>query len=55
MRDPIIIEARPERSNIPRRPPERDSQMIMRQWRGRVPREKTEEYLTYLQATGLEE
>jgi len=29
--------------------------MIMRQWRGRVPREKTEDYLTYLQATGLEE
>jgi heme-degrading monooxygenase HmoA len=29
--------------------------MIMRQWRGRVPREKAEEYLTYLQATGLEE
>ena len=28
--------------------------MIMRQWRGRVPREKAEEYLTYLQATGLE-
>jgi heme-degrading monooxygenase HmoA len=27
----------------------------MRQWRGRVPREKTEEYLSYLQATGLEE
>jgi len=29
--------------------------MIMRQWRGRVPREKAEEYLSYLQATGLEE
>jgi heme-degrading monooxygenase HmoA len=29
--------------------------MIMRQWRGRVPREKTEEYLSYLQATGLAE
>jgi heme-degrading monooxygenase HmoA len=27
----------------------------MRQWRGRVPREKAEEYLSYLQATGLEE
>jgi len=29
--------------------------MIMRQWRGRVPREKSEDYLSYLQATGLEE
>jgi len=29
--------------------------MIMRQWRGRVPREKAEEYLSYLQSTGLEE
>src|ERR1700741_5437351 len=29
--------------------------MIMRQWRGRVPREKTEAYVSYLQATGLEE
>jgi heme-degrading monooxygenase HmoA len=29
--------------------------MIMRQWRGRVPRDKSEAYLSYLQATGLEE
>lgn len=29
--------------------------MIMRQWRGRVPREKAEEFLSYLQATRLEE
>jgi heme-degrading monooxygenase HmoA len=29
--------------------------MIMRQWRGRVPRDKSEDYLSYLQATGLEE
>jgi heme-degrading monooxygenase HmoA len=27
----------------------------MRQWRGRVPRDKSEDYLSYLQATGLEE
>ena len=29
--------------------------MIMRQWRGRVSRDKSEDYLSYLQATGLEE
>lgn len=29
--------------------------MIMRQWRGRVPSEKAEDYLSYLQATGLRE
>ena len=29
--------------------------MIMRQWRGRVPREKEQEYLAYLHGTGLEE
>jgi heme-degrading monooxygenase HmoA len=29
--------------------------MIMRQWRGRVPREKEQAYLSYLHATGLEE
>jgi heme-degrading monooxygenase HmoA len=29
--------------------------MIMRQWRGRVPREKEQEYLSYLHATGLDE
>jgi heme-degrading monooxygenase HmoA len=29
--------------------------MIMRQWRGRVPREKEQEYLSYLHGTGLEE
>ena len=29
--------------------------MIMRQWRGRVPRDKAEQYLSYLQETGLEE
>jgi heme-degrading monooxygenase HmoA len=29
--------------------------MIMRQWRGRVPREKEQDYLSYLHATGLEE
>jgi len=51
-RDLIIIGARSDRANIQRRPPERDSQMIMRQWRGRVPREKAEGYLTYLQVDG---
>lgn len=29
--------------------------MIMRQWRGRVAREKEQAYLSYLHATGLEE
>ena len=29
--------------------------MIMRQWRGRVPREKEQEYLSYLHGTGIEE
>jgi len=29
--------------------------MIMRQWRGRVPREKEQDYLSYLHGTGFEE